>query len=167
MIELNVVLRLEAAQRLALFKQYTRFEAKTAGIINEAELTALLRENDEDISTAIKVLARSGAPSMQILMSGGHERATLFKKTVDELIAAFRKIATGRVADVKTLYLEGRNSGGDKLVVDLIEDRLVGKTKVEADRRRHATYESRKKALSSMFGDVEDQLKRQFTSKKK
>ncbi len=154
-ITFEPVLEPSAMEKFTRMRRKTKVELKCA----RADNPSFWPENDS-VAQTIRNLSPLNAPYVNITASVGRQNGALDQSMLAEIVRSV--IGYRQRNRVTKMEVSGRGAQDERLVVDLIEDRMVESVAMDVGRFRHAPYDSRARHIEQAYGTRHSQLARLF-----
>ena len=158
-IHIDPILKQDTMVRFDSVEVVRKFEVSVARQQN----TAALRYAGAGIGACVDMIEQLGAPHVNITLSMGHSRGSLFKEPVKELVRRVLRISGENPDAVKKLRISGKDENEvDVPMLDLLEDRMTESVLVTQDENRRLTYAARRSAVLHAWSRRKDELMEMF-----
>jgi hypothetical protein len=154
-IDFEPVLEPDAMEKLTRMRRNTKIELKCARADNPSFWTG-----SDSVAETMRKLSPLNAPYVSITASVGRRSGGLNRHAIMDIVHAF--VGQQHPSHVEKMEISGRGPEDERLVVDLIEDRMVEVVAVDVGRLRHAPFEGRALAIEEAYGRRQTELARMF-----
>jgi hypothetical protein len=154
------IVNVDAYREIMGMTRHSRLEIKCARADN-----AELWQGDDSASAAMRQMSELNAPMLTLTASCGRSDQLLDTDFVQGLVNAVRPLLNRRDQVVTKLEITGKSDDdSERLVVDLVRDRMIETGAVEVGRSRNVTFAVRKRLIEEAYDHRRQELRSMFAS---
>lgn len=158
-IQVDPVLQRDAMQRLADIRTVRRIDISVAGLENGGIFQYL----GHGVADIVRLSEEFRAPKLSLSLSMGHQRqgGIVLNRAIG-LVRQLRQLAGDHPNEVQTIEISGYDDANEKVVLDLIEERMTAVQQVQPIANRTIPYNVRRLAVRQAWENRREELAEMF-----
>ena len=144
----------DAIARLHQFGRISRLQVKVAGLQGGGEL----RDSPYSLAHIAALADDYAGPIVNIEISMGHQRGSLARARVNDVVGWLRGRSDEGALDVRKIEVSGSAPGDETELLDLLESRIIAERRVQTNESRVVPYANRRAAVWSAWEETRDRI---------